>query len=82
MLMTNLDHGTDRRRTMGRGIRMAAIGTQTVGYVLAGWWLGGQLHPVWGHKVGALVGVAVGMTHLIRNAIRLQRSFDREDQEK
>ncbi len=67
---------------MGRGIRMAAIGTQTVGYVLAGWWLGGQLHPVWGHKVGALVGVAVGMTHLIRNAIRLQRSIEREDQEK
>ena len=67
---------------MGRGIRMAAIGTQTVGYVLAGWWLGGQLHPVWGHKVGALVGVAVGMTHLIRHAIRLQRSFEREDQEK
>jgi len=26
--------------------------------------------------------VAVGMTHLIRNAIRLQRSFEREDQEK
>ena len=46
---------------MGRGVRMAAIGTQTVGYVLAGWWLGGQLHPVWGEKAGALLGVAVGM---------------------
>ncbi len=65
---------------MGRGIRMAAIGTQTVGYVLAGWWLGGQLHPIWGQKVGALFGVALGMTHLIRSAIRLQRSFEREDQ--
>ena len=55
--MTNLDPGTDRRATMGRGVRMAATGTQTVGYVLAGWWLGGQLQPVWGEKVGAMLGV-------------------------
>ena len=82
MEMTNLDSGTDRRTTMGRGVRMAAIGTQTVGYVLAGWWLGGQLQPVWGEKVGALLGVAVGMTHLIRGAMSLQRSFEAEDRKK
>jgi F0F1-type ATP synthase assembly protein I len=82
MEMTNLDSGTDRRTTMGRGVRMAAIGTQTVGYVLAGWWLGGQLQPVWGEKVGALLGVGVGMTHLIRSAMSLQRSFEAEDRKK
>lgn len=82
MKMTNLDFGTDRKRTMGRGVRMAAIGTQTVGYVLAGWWLGGQLHPVWGEKAGALLGVAVGMAHLIRSAMTLQRSFEAEDRQK
>ena len=82
MEMTNLDSGTDRRTTMGRGVRMAAIGTQTVGYVLAGWWLGGQLQPFWGEKVGALLGVAVGMAHLIRSAMTLQRSFEAEDQKK
>ena len=67
---------------MGRGVRMAAIGTQTAGYVLAGWWLGGWLHPSWGAKLGAMLGVAVGMTHLIRSAMRLQRSFEREDRKK
>ena len=82
MEMTNLDPEADRRMTMGRGVRMAAIGTQTVGYVLAGWWLGGQLQSVWGEKVGAMFGVAVGMTHLIRSAIRLQQSFEREDRGK
>ena len=82
MEMTNLDPGADRRTTMGRGVRMAAIGTQTVGYVLAGWWLGGQWQPVWGEKVGARFGVAVGMTQLIRCARRLQRSFEREDRRK
>ena len=82
MEMTNLDPGADRRTTMGRGVRMAAIGTQTVGYVLACWWLGGQLQPVWGEKVGAMFGVAVGMTHLIRSAMRLQQSFERADRGK
>ena len=53
---------------------MAAIGTQTVGYVLAGWWLGGNCGFVWGEKVGAMFGVAVGMTaHLIRSAMRLRQ---------
>ena len=46
------------------------------------WWLGGQLQPVWGEKVGAMLGVTVGMTHLIRSAMRLQRSFEREDQKR
>ena len=47
----------------------------------AGGW-GGQLQPVWGEKVGAMFGVAVGMTHLIRSAMRLQQSFEREDRGK
>jgi hypothetical protein len=29
-----------------------------------------------------MFGVAVGMTHLIRSAMRLQRSFEREDRKK
>ena len=63
---------------MGRGVRMAAIGTKRWGM---SWRLvaGGQLQPVWGEKVGAMFGVAVGMTHLIRKAMRLQQSFERED---
>ena len=82
MSMSNLDAGTNRRTTMGRGVCMAAMGTQTVGYVLAGWWLGGLVDPVWGEKVGALFGVGLGMTHLIRGAMALQRSFEAEDQQK
>ena len=81
MEMTNLDPEADRRMTMGRGSAWLRLAPKRWGmsWPAGGW---GQLQPVWGEKVGAMFGVAVGMTHLIRSAMRLQQSFEREDRGK
>ncbi|MFM8873192.1 MAG: hypothetical protein ACKOJI_07565 [Phycisphaerales bacterium] len=71
------------RETRERSIgwRMAGIGIQTSSEVIAGallgmafdWWRGGGN---FGLLVGGVCGIAVGMTSLLRGAVRVNREFD------
>jgi len=71
------------RETRERSIgwRMAGIGIQTSSEVIAGallgmgfdWWRGGGNV---GLLVGGICGIAVGMTSLLRGAVKLNREFD------
>jgi F0F1-type ATP synthase assembly protein I len=69
------------RREASIGWRMAGLGMQTSSEVIAGaligWgldhWLG--TWPTW-LLVGGIAGIAVGLTSLIRGAMKANREFD------
>jgi len=69
------------RRETGIGMRMAGLGFQTSSEVGAGallgylfdWWRG---QGTMGLVVGGVLGIIVGMTSLLRGAMRINREFD------
>ncbi len=73
--------GARERREASIGWRMAGLGMQTSSEVIAGaligWgldhWLG--TWPTW-LLVGGIAGIAVGLTSLIRGAMKANREFD------
>ena len=70
----------ERDASIGRGAgAWTAVGIEfaiyVVLFVLGGKWLDGKFgwHP-WGTAVGALIGVGIGMTQLIRRVMRASAS--------
>lgn len=78
--MSPLDRAKERRER-SIGWRMAGIGFQTSSEVAAGallglafdWWRG---QGSTGVIVGGVIGIVVGMTSLLRGAMKLNREFD------
>ena len=76
-----LPEPAQERRERGIGWRMAGIGFQTSSEVAAGaligmafdWWRGSGST---GLLVGGIAGIVVGMTSLLRGAMKLNREFD------
>ena len=71
----------EENRQRSIGWRMAGLGLQTSSEVIAGAilgmgvdWLRGDGHV--GLLVGGIVGIVVGMTSLLRGAMKLNREFD------
>jgi F0F1-type ATP synthase assembly protein I len=82
--MMDSSRGAERakeRRETGIGMRMAGLGFQTSSEVAAGallgylfdWWRG---QGTIGLVVGGVLGIVVGMTSLLRGAMRMNREFD------
>lgn len=69
------------RREQGIGWRMAGLGFQTSSEVAAGallglafdWWRGSGSTGI---IVGGVIGIVVGMTSLLRGAMRMNKEFD------
>ncbi|MBM4099030.1 MAG: hypothetical protein FJ260_03615 [Planctomycetes bacterium] len=78
--LRRLDRARENRER-SIGWRMAGIGIQTSSEVAAGallgmavdWWRG---QGTTGLLVGGIVGIIVGMTSLLRGAVKLNREFD------
>jgi F0F1-type ATP synthase assembly protein I len=78
--LRRLDRARENRER-SIGWRMAGIGIQTSSEVAAGallgmafdWWRG---QGTTGLLVGGIAGIVVGMTSLLRGAVKLNREFD------